>query len=190
MYYIEITLLSTPEIPLHYLWEKMFYKVHLQLVEMQEEEKTVPIGLAFPEYALNPIGLGTKLRIFAREREALERFSVKSVFSIFSGYIHMTDIREVPNHMNYARYERHQVDNSVESLAKRRAKRENISYEEALHKYEAHSRKNTVLPFIKIKSESSNKRFSLFIKKENVSASDDFKFNTYGLSKTSSVPEF
>jgi CRISPR-associated endonuclease Csy4 len=190
MYYFEINFLPTQEIPLNFLWSKVFYRMHLRLVQMQDTKGNVPIGLSFPGYAFDPVGLGNALRVFARSRDTLELFNESSPLKIFSEYVHITGIREVPQNVVYVKYERHQVGASIECLARRRAKRDQISYEDALQKYARYVREQSMYPFIKMKSDSSNKRFSLFIKKEPSSASDDFWFTTYGLSKNSSVPEF
>jgi len=49
-YYQDLSLLAQEEINIHFLWSKIFQQIHLGLVEMQDEQGRVPIGLSFPEY--------------------------------------------------------------------------------------------------------------------------------------------
>lgn len=51
-FYQELTLLPQDEINIYFLWSKTFQQIHLGLVEMQDDQKRVPIGLSFPEYKM------------------------------------------------------------------------------------------------------------------------------------------
>ena len=68
-FYCEITLLPNPEVNLNFLWSKVFQQIHLGLVEMQDEQRRVPIGISFPEYVIGEkySVLGDKLRLFAQD---------------------------------------------------------------------------------------------------------------------------
>ena len=48
--YIEITLLPSAEITLSFLWEKLYQQLHLALVEIQDSDKSVSVGVSFPKY--------------------------------------------------------------------------------------------------------------------------------------------
>ena len=50
--YQEITLIPNADINRHFLWSKAFQQIHLGLVETQNAQKRVPIGLSFPEYKM------------------------------------------------------------------------------------------------------------------------------------------
>ncbi len=49
-HYIDIILLPDPEIPLYFLWEKVYQQLHLALVEIKEPDNKVKVGVAFPQY--------------------------------------------------------------------------------------------------------------------------------------------
>ena len=49
-YFVEMTLLSNSEISLNFIWSKLFGQLHLGLVEMQDDQGRVPIGISFPDY--------------------------------------------------------------------------------------------------------------------------------------------
>lgn len=191
MYYVEITLLPDIETPLNFLLGKVFHAIHHRLVELQDSDKTVAIGLSFPEYKISPAWLGGKIRLFANDDKLLDSFNVKKALHIYSDYVHLTSIRRVPDDADvYVRYRRYQPMNNAESLARRRAKREGISYEQAIARYAQFSREQCPFPFIKMKSDSTNESYSLFIRKDKATKDEVFTFNTYGMSIKGTVPEF
>lgn len=211
--YCEITLLPNPEVNINFLWSKTFQQIHLSLVEMQDPQKRVPIGLSFPEYKSGEkfSVLGSKLRLFASEEAALIQFDANKRLSYLSDYVHCTSIRSVPNAVKgYAVYQREQPKTGRERLARRYAKRHNLDYEaafngkvelcakhdnateyqKALMSYSEMPHKIITTPFIRLKSLSSGNTFCLWIKKKAIENSVSGTFTTYGLSSAASVPEF
>lgn len=212
-YYLEITLLPNYEINLFSLWSKTFQQIHLGLVERQDAQKRVPIGLSFPEYKMGEkFGvLGSKLRLFAADEAALTRFDVVRRLSRLSDYVHCTGIRPVPDSVKgYAVYQREQLKTGRERLARRYAKRHNLDYEIAfngrvelsarhdnatecermLMSYSEMPHKTITTPFIRLKSLSNGNTFCLWIKKADVENHSDGTFTAYGLSTIATVPEF
>lgn len=54
-YFIDITLLPGPEVPLHFLWQKVYQHIHQAFVEINHNGK-ICIGASFPEYdEKNPV---------------------------------------------------------------------------------------------------------------------------------------
>lgn len=51
-YYLEMTLLPNSDINLFTLWSTLFGQIHLGLVEIQDDQGYVPIGISFPEYVV------------------------------------------------------------------------------------------------------------------------------------------
>jgi CRISPR-associated endonuclease Csy4 len=209
--YLEITLLPSHEINLNFLWAKVFPQIHLGLVEMQDANKSVPIGLSFPEYGLGQkFGvLGCKCRLFAGDEAILERFDAPKRLTRFSDYVHCTGIRPVPTKfLGYAVYRRRQPKTNPDRLARRYAKRHDLDFETALNvtvqvrsedgnagyptafRYCEMPRQSVPLPFIRLKSLSSEKSFCLWIEKRAVAEPVAGGFSCYGLSARSTVPEF
>jgi len=201
--YQEIKLLESPEIPLHFLWEKVFQQIHLGLVEIQDDQGHVPIGLSFPEYISGEKVslLGSKLRLLAKDEASLVQFNTAKWLSRLSDYVHCTSIRPVPEKITaYAIYQRQQPKANPERLArryaKRLAKRENrvedeSDYENALTQCSKRNHLTLSSPFIRLKSLSSDNNFCLWIKKIPVDIqASTMHFSSYGLSSVSSVPEF
>lgn len=209
-FYIEITLLPGADIDLHYLWSKIYQQIHLSLVEIQDHNGNVPVGISLPEYNEQEYQLGSKLRLFASEESVLNELNIKAWIKSLHDYVHLTSIRPVPKTVkNFAVYSRKQINRSqskLKRIIKRKAIRDGISIEEAGKFYHDSidclggkylqndsTSKNGLLkqPFINIKSLSTGEHFRMFIEKKIVSENSiNMEFNTYGLNKNSKVPEF
>lgn len=191
MYYIEITLLPALEISQAFLMSKIFSAIHTRLVEMKDEKGNVGIGVSFPEYSESEKTLGKKLRLIAQNKEIIEKFEAKRLLKIYSEYAHITSIRDVPSKSaTFIKFSRVQPSASPERRARRKAKYKNVSYEEVMESTPGYVPEQLTLPYILIRSRSTNKSFSVFVKKEQVHSNNEFIFNTYGLSKGGSLPEF
>jgi CRISPR-associated endonuclease Csy4 len=192
-FYIEITLLSNPEVNLNFLWTKVFQQIHLGLVEMQDDQKRVPIGISFPEYVVGKkySVLGGKCRLFARDEATLTRFDAAKCLARLSDYVHCTGMRPVPEKLKgYATYQREQPKTNKKRLARRYANRHNVGYDAALQRYSDMAYKSITTPFIRLNSLSSEHTFCLWIKKTMVIEFSGTTYSSYGLSATTTVPEF
>lgn len=190
--YQELTLLETPEIGTAFLWEKLFQELHMALVEHQSKSQG-RIAFAFPEYRKQKHPLGNKLRVFGKNEADLEALALKAKLSRFSDYIHTTRIRSVPTQVRgYVRFKRRQAKSNTERLARRYAKRHNVSMQEARQVYQNFKAQDQLrTPFVYLHSASSQKRFPLFIRKEAVKRPVDGAFSCYGLSESqATVPDF
>ena len=63
--YLNITLRPNADIVLYFLWEKLYQQLHLALVESQDVDEKVSVGVAFPGYNSEKNQLGSQIRIFA-----------------------------------------------------------------------------------------------------------------------------
>ena len=192
-FYLEITLLPNPEVGINFLWSKVYQQIHLGLVEMQDDQGRVPIGVAFPEYVQGDKYsiLGGKLRLFAEHEATLSQFNASHWLARLSDYVHCTSIRPVPEKsIGYACYQRLQPKASKERLARRYAKHHGVDEATALDHYRQHQQKPLAEPFIRLQSLSGGQTFCLWIKKTVVAEPSGDAFSRYGLSATSTVPEF
>ncbi|MBL4903685.1 MAG: type I-F CRISPR-associated endoribonuclease Cas6/Csy4 [Desulfocapsa sp.] len=191
--YIEITLLPGIEIPIYFLWEKVYQQLHLALVEIQDDNGVVRVGVSFPEYDEKKYQLGCKLRLFAPSKKDLEALNIHKWLSRLTDYIHVTSIREVPGKpAGYAFFKRIQTKSSNTRLARRKAKREGISYEDAFSSLSKRREQISKVPYLHFKSLSTDKRYRLMIacvETEQRNSHGDV-FSTYGLSAKSPVPMF
>jgi len=189
-YYRDITLQGDTEISLGFIWQKIYTQMHIMLVEHQENEKMSKIGFAFPHYMEN-FPLGNKLRLFASTADELEVLKLQGRLKKFLDYISLSEIQKVPTDIKgYATFSRKQFKSNPDRLARRYAKRHNITVEQASSIYKNMEAKETKLPFVMLKSSSSNQHLKLFIERASSDIEIKGLFNTYGLSKTSTVPVF
>lgn len=197
-FYQEITLIDQAEISPYFIWSKLYAQLHIALAEHKNANEKGNIGISFPKYIYehgdeakkSKVHLGDKLRIFAEDQAALENLNIFQWLKRLTDYVHITSIREVPENIKgYATYSRKQVKTNAERLARHRVKRGDIGFDEALARY-SNVVTTTDLPYIQMKSLTSDKSFKLFIEKKNANQSENQVFSTYGLSSESSVPEF
>ncbi|WP_111858529.1 type I-F CRISPR-associated endoribonuclease Cas6/Csy4 [Acinetobacter sp. CFCC 10889] len=197
-YYIEVTLMKNDDFSPYELWSRIYTQLHIAFAEIKDADNKVNIGLSFPQYRFNVekgIGfLGEKIRLFAETRADLEKINIQKWLERLTDYLHITSIREVPEAKiaGYATYSRKQVKTNAERLARHRVKRGDIGFDEALARY-SNVVTATDLPYIQMKSLTSDKSFKLFIEKKSATKSETQVFSTYGLSSAhiqSTVPEF
>lgn len=193
-HYVEITCLPDEGVSGGFVMGKVMGVLHFSLVNLKNQLGTNPIGISFPEYAHNENGtswIGTKIRLFSREKEHFEALNLKQQLCRLDDYIHIKGIHSLdrPN-IPFATYRRVQFKSSKERLIRRQTKRTGQPDDVVRPQYQRFDEKQTSLPFIHIRSHSSTQSFRLFIQKEVAVSTHEWLFNTYGLSSTSSVPDF
>ena len=190
-YYINILLKPNADISLNFLWGKVYQQIHIGLVEIQDENNIVPVGVSFPGYLSKGYPLGQDLRLFAVDRETLEKFNIKFWLKRLSNYVQISEIMEVPTDIKtYSCFRRHQVHTNRNRLARRRAKRHDISIEQAMKDLESFEEKRTSTPYIHMLSQSTGDRFRIHIQRVIYNTPVSGGFNSYGLSNLSTVPNF
>ncbi|MBS7836470.1 type I-F CRISPR-associated endoribonuclease Cas6/Csy4 [Wohlfahrtiimonas chitiniclastica] len=198
-FYQEITFIVQEDISLNFIRNQAFKQLHVALVDMHNRQQHKGIGFSFPGYVFEPdqgkIGLGKTMRIFAQTEAELMALNAGSWLSRLTDYVHISSIKPVPNRVtHYAIYQRKQVKSSVERLARRYAKRKHVTFEDAMAHLNGKTPEYCDLPYVQMKSESTDQRFHLLIHKVKVTApTEAANFTTYGLShheQLSAVPEF
>lgn len=194
--YIDITLLPGDDIGLHFLWEKVYQQIHIALVENKTRAGFAPVAVTFPEFSMEQHRLGRKLRVLASTEDILEQMDIKGWLVRLSDYVHITSIRAVPEKVRgYVRYQRQNPKSSVERLARRAARKHGITFEQAMEERKNMTPQYTKAPYIWMKSQSSQRRFRLFIEevieareKEPVQQAVEISF--YGLTRKGFLPLF
>ena len=197
-YYIDITLLPSDDIGIHFLWGKVMMQVHLALVEIQNENQQVSIAISFPEYrtacASKPGYVGKTLRIFAPQLQDFEQLDINRWLKRLCDYLHINDAQNVPAEISvFENFSRSQEAGSPDRLIRRRMKRKSESLEEATQHFLSYQRKHEDkrLPFIKLKSLASDNDFNLAVQRKSVdNQSAALGYSTYGLSSQGGLPKF
>lgn len=193
--YFDITLLPSDDIGHHFLWEKVYQQLHIALVDFQKNNGHSAIGFGFPEFNGTSHRLGRKIRVFAHTETALEHFDAQRWLNRLEDYVHVTSVRDIPEDVaGYERFSRLQLKGNPERYARRAAKRQGISYEQALSERTAMPVNKTRNPFIWMKSLTNDNRFRLIIKHEAISKAvvegAEYQFDSYGLAKIGGLPKF
>tara|TARA_B100000809_G_scaffold244983_1_gene271483 strand:+ start:1295 stop:1894 length:600 start_codon:yes stop_codon:yes gene_type:complete len=197
-YYLDITLLPDTEITLGFIWFKVYQQVHIALAENKNYQNKSDIGLSFPQYFEKDktFPLGNKLRLFSSSKDRLEKLAITSWLKRFVEHTHITTIKTVPESVTeYVCFSRQQFTTNLSRLAKRRAKRHEETFEQALQYYASFEDEQAKLPYINVKSLSKNEQFKLFIDGERRCLAKNSNFTCYGLSgreegKQTTVPWF
>jgi CRISPR-associated endonuclease Csy4 len=197
-HYIDVTFLPSDDIGIHFLWSKVMMQVHLALVEIQNSHKQVPVAVCFPNYkdaANNSLGfIGNKLRLLAENRADLERLNITKWLSRLEDYLHIKNIADVPAGVNsFENFNRRQKSGSPDKHIRRRMKRHSETFEQASFYFKGYKMKDEdrALPFIKMKSLTSDDEFNMsIIRKDVEKGSETVLFNTYGFSQHGSLPKF
>jgi len=190
-YYLDITLLPDAEANLGFLWQKVYQQIHLALVEHKTADNTSEVAVSFPEFSQRDYPLGSKLRLFSATEKALQALDIPLWLRRLTDYTHCTSIKAVPSSVTqHTVFKRIQFDTNIDRMARRRAKRQNETVEQALAHFNGFTDQTSKLPFINMKSLSGEQKFRLFIQIDKVHEPVTGLFNTYGLSKIATVPWF
>ncbi|WP_321368810.1 type I-F CRISPR-associated endoribonuclease Cas6/Csy4 [uncultured Desulfuromusa sp.] len=190
-YFTELTLLPSLEIPLHFIWQKLYQQIHLVLAENKIAENSSKVGVSFPEYNADEFLLGTKLRLFAADEQTLRALQCEKWLERLRDYVHVNGIKPVPENVTeYACFRHIKMKGSKEKLARRRAKRKKETIQQALAYFADYKEPQSKLPYINMVSQTNGQHFRLFIEKQSVAQPQSGYFSCYGLSHTVTVPLF
>ena len=190
-YYIEVSLIPNADISVYFLWKKLYQQIHLALAENKSEENESKIGAAFPGYDGERFLLGTKLRLFAEEEQALKDMQCEKWLNRLRDYVRLKSIATVPEKLlGHACFKHVKLKGSKEKLARRRAKRKGETLQQALVHFENYKEQHTKLPYINTTSQTNKQRFRVFIEKQLTDQPRTGLYSCYGLSHTTTVPLF
>lgn len=195
-YYIELTIMDSPELTPYQIWSKLYTQLHLAFVEQQDNDGKIAYGVSFPQYRLNAdkqIGfLGFKVRIFAQTEQALQTLNLTKWLDRLTDYVHMTSIRAVPQDKitGFSQYYRVIPKMPLDERISHQAARHGVSREMAAEHLKGYQTQATIEPFIRMPSQSTGHDFALHIGKKPTDGIGDGKFGTYGLGRSAGVPEF
>jgi CRISPR-associated endonuclease Csy4 len=197
-HYIDITLLPSDDIDIHFLWTKVMMQIHLAFVEMQNEVQKIPAAISFPNYRCE-VGekkafLGNKVRLLAPDKSDLEKLNIGRWLNRLTDYVHIKAIADVPNDVSeYECFSRRVKAGSPDKHIRRRMKRKNETEEEAAEFFADYkvAEADKQLPFIHMKSLSGDQSFRLVIQRKTVGAAPNCNaYSTYGLSAEGVLPKF
>ena len=133
----------------------VFLKLHIRLVAA----KSTGIGVSFPEFSSE--NLGRVVRLHGNGSELGELMQTNWLHAARAN-VEISDVAAVPSGSNYRVVTRVQSKSSPERLRRRAIKREGISQGEARQRIPDIEAKLLHLPYVEMRSLSSNKKFRFF----------------------------
>lgn len=182
-HYVDIHLLPDPEFASPVLMNVLYSALHKVLAELASDW----IGVSFPQY--QPQSLGKVLRLHS-DQDQLKQLMARSWYEPMLDYITVEPVRAVPANSGWVTVRRIQPKTGVERARRRLMRRHDISMEEAQRRIPDGSERYIDLPFIQLKSTSTQQQFRLFITQQSVPERNAGTFNAYGLSRQASLPFF
>ncbi len=181
-HFIDIKLLPDPEFPATILMNAIYTKLHKALADLN----ATTIGVSFPEYKLK---LGNLLRIHGNESD-LNNLQKQDWLGGMKGYCKTDKMASVPDSVKHRTISRKQPTMS-ESKLRRLIKRGSVSEAEAKQYRAKMFSKGLDDPYIELQSASNGHRHRRYIEfGELLDDPVDGEFDSFGLSKTATVPWF
>jgi len=181
-HYIDIKLLLDDEIPIYFVRNKVYSKLHKALFDLQ----ATTIGVSFPQYK---VMLGDVLRIHGTESKLLELQNTNWIGGL-SGYCRVSNIQIIPDEVTHRTISRIQA-NMTEAKLRRLIKRGTISTEETKQYKAKMFSQGLDNPYLELESISNghkHRRYLVFGDKMTEAVTGEFDF--FGLSKVATIPWF
>jgi len=184
-HYLDIKLLPDPEFATALLMNATYSKLHRGLVKLGCDD----IGVSFPGYDAKKRTLGDLVRLHGSVTRLSELMEVGWLAGM-SDHTQVGRIAPVPEHSQQLKVRRVQVKSSVERIRRRQMRRHNLSPEEVIARIPDSVEERLTLPYLVLKSKSTEQQFRLFVRQERAVATENGVFNAYGLSGTATLPSF
>lgn len=199
-FFQEITCIPDTDIGIGFLMGRVMNALHLALVNASAGLSQCTIGMSFPDYRQlaasgDPASagppIGAKVRLFARQPGELDTAEVAECLGRFSDYVDVRSPAELKRtNLKFARFSRHQPRTSLTRQIRRQMKRKGWTQEQAERHFQGYRDTMCRLPYLDLRSHTTERRFRLFVRKESAEESESWQFSTYGLSARSSVPDW
>jgi len=184
-HYQNLKILPDPEFPPSMLMNALFAKLHRVLVQLKSKQ----IGVSFPMQDQKKPTLGDVLRLHGTA-DALQNLQAQNWLKGMRD--HLKEISSIPVDAQYCQVRRVQVKSSAERLRRRyRHRHEGITKTDAAGLIPESVEKRLGLPYLQLKSGSTEQRFRLFIEHQSPQSNPTSgAFNRYGFSSEATVPWF
>lgn len=185
-HYLDLKILPDPETGSAELLGALFTRLHQAFVHF----KVNSIGVSFPQYSTNPMAIGNLLRLHGTET-TLAQFMKQDWMKGVRDHVDVSAVAPAPDNAQHRTLKRKQFKTNVERLRRRRMRRKGETAEQAAAKIPASVERKANLPFVHIKSGSSGHKFVLHLELGLPQPHATIgTFNTYGLSRTTTIPWF
>lgn len=186
-YYIDIELFPKKELRENILLNQLYTEFHKRLYDLKASD----IGVSFPKFYKK---LGDVFRIHGG-KESLEKLQSKEWIVRYEKNYHVSKIMPIPPDVKYkivSRIQQNMSQSKLRRLIKRAEEGKGGIGEEDIKKYKIKMLQGGLdNPFVELVSGSSGERHRRFISfSEICEVAKEGEFDTFGLSKTATVPHF
>jgi CRISPR-associated endonuclease Csy4 len=185
-HYLDIGLRPDPEFSPAQLMNALFAKLHRALAGLPNPA----IGVSFPDVQPARPALGERLRLHG-SATGLQQLLAQPWLTGMSDHVQLGDVAAVPDGVRYRSVRRIQAKSSAERLRRRLMQRHSLTAEEARQRIPDSVERSLALPFISLRSQSTEQAFRLFIQHGPLQKSpQNGTFNAYGLGNGATIPWF
>lgn len=185
-HYLDLKILPYPEIGGAELLGALYNRLHQSFIHL----KINSIGVSFPQYSTNPLAIGNVLRLHGTET-TLAQFMKADWMRGMREHVHLTEINRAPEQAQHRTLMRKQFKTNVERLRRRRMRRKGETAEQAAASIPTSVERKPDLPFLHLNSKSSGRSFLMHLALGPPQRQASLgTFNSYGLSRTVTVPWF
>lgn len=185
-HYIDIRVIPDPETSAPQLLGILYGRLHQILVQLQQD----CVGVSFPQYSLNPRGLGNILRLHGSKAHLCQLMEADWLKGM-RDHVRMTDISTVPEEAKYRIVRRKQFKTSAARLRRRRMKRKGETAEQAQKAIPDTVERQPDLPYVHLHSLSTGQKYCLSIALSPLEDTETRgSFNYYGLGRDATIPWF
>ncbi|WP_409420099.1 type I-F CRISPR-associated endoribonuclease Cas6/Csy4 [Pseudaeromonas sp. ZJS20] len=181
-HYVDVTIRSDADVGVNQMMGTLFYKLHVWLSENMPNR----VGLCFPKMALTP---GDCLRLHGTETDLKAVIGGNWRYSLLM-FIQMQPVRPIPANVQFCTVQRVQRK-SVHNRRLRSIRKGWLNETEVVSRIPGDHDRRLDLPFIVVRSHSSQQVIKIFIRQQVRFEPVEGGFTSYGLSKDgSTVPWF
>lgn len=180
--YLEIKIVPDAEVPIYFIRNKVFTKLHKTLFSL----KASNIGVSFPKYKVK---LGDVIRLHGSQARLTELQNTSWLGGLI-GYCDVSEIQPIPSNVKHRTISRIQ-SNMTEAKLRRLIKRGSINTGNA-KKYRAKMfTQGLDNPYLELESSSNGNKHRRYLQfSELLDEAVTGKFDQFGLSKVATVPWF
>jgi len=183
-HYLDIQLVPNAELPTHVMLSVVYGHLHRVLARDGRRD----VGVSFPN--VGRAGLGDVLRLHG-SLDALLTMVPDAWLRGARDYIRWNGPEKVPARTLHCAVRRVQAKSSPERLRRRQIRRHGWTQDEARERIPDRTAVRLQDPFVRLYSTSTGQAFLLFVRHEAPQAlAVQGTFNSYGLSRTATVPWF
>lgn len=182
-YYLELRIRPDEEVPLYFLRNKIFTKLH----KILHDQKQTSVGISFPGYKVK---LGEVIRLHG-DKDSLEAIQQSNWLGGLSGYCELSDILLVPDKVEGYRTVSRIQQNQTNAKLNRLIKRNDVSDKDIKNYKTKMFASGLDNPYLELQSKSTGEKYRLYVAfGEMLEKAVEGDFNHFGLSKTATIPWF